>query len=132
MMEHQPDDRLEGSGALAWGASVAMSPLEIDDFLSGRWIARLGTRELHELLHALRRHRRVHRQDENALRNGAEQLKVAQQIVVELAVRQRRQGQRFGCHRRRGVIGASAKGRKVTIRDLAAKPAVNVRKRRGV
>lgn len=31
------------SGALAWSPSVAMSADEIDDFLSGRWVARLGT-----------------------------------------------------------------------------------------
>lgn len=31
------------TGALAWNPAVAMSPLEIDDFLSGRWVARLAT-----------------------------------------------------------------------------------------
>jgi len=31
------------SGALAWHPDVAMTPEEIDDFLSGRWIARLST-----------------------------------------------------------------------------------------
>ena len=31
------------SGALAWSPQVAMSQQEIDEFLSGRWVARLGT-----------------------------------------------------------------------------------------
>ena len=31
------------SGALAWHPDVAMSKEEIDDFLSGRWVARLAT-----------------------------------------------------------------------------------------
>ena len=31
------------SGALAWHPDVAMSQEEIDDFLSGRWVARLAT-----------------------------------------------------------------------------------------
>lgn len=31
------------SGALAWHPNVAMSQEEIDDFLSGRWVARLAT-----------------------------------------------------------------------------------------
>jgi hypothetical protein len=31
------------SGALAWHPQVAMTPEEIDEFLSGRWIARLAT-----------------------------------------------------------------------------------------
>lgn len=31
------------SGALAWHPNVAMTKEEIDDFLSGRWIARLAT-----------------------------------------------------------------------------------------
>ena len=31
------------SGALAWSPSVAMARDEIDSFLSGRWVARLGT-----------------------------------------------------------------------------------------
>ena len=31
------------SGALAWSPQVAMSRQEIDEFLSGRWVARLAT-----------------------------------------------------------------------------------------
>jgi nitroimidazol reductase NimA-like FMN-containing flavoprotein (pyridoxamine 5'-phosphate oxidase superfamily) len=31
------------TGALAWHPDVAMTPEEIDEFLSGRWIARLAT-----------------------------------------------------------------------------------------
>ena len=31
------------SGALAWSPQVAMNPQEIDEFLSGRWVARLAT-----------------------------------------------------------------------------------------
>lgn len=31
------------SGVLAWHPAVAMSPDEIDDFLSGRWVARIAT-----------------------------------------------------------------------------------------
>jgi hypothetical protein len=31
------------SGALAWHPAVAMTPEEIDDFLSGRWVIRLAT-----------------------------------------------------------------------------------------
>jgi hypothetical protein len=31
------------SGALAWSPEVAMSRREIDEFLSGRWVARLAT-----------------------------------------------------------------------------------------
>ena len=31
------------SGALAWHPDVAMTKEEINDFLSGRWIARLAT-----------------------------------------------------------------------------------------
>ena len=30
-------------GVLAWHPEVAMSPEEIDEFLSGRWVARLAT-----------------------------------------------------------------------------------------
>ncbi len=31
------------SGVLAWHPEVAMTPEEVDDFLSGRWVARLAT-----------------------------------------------------------------------------------------
>jgi pyridoxamine 5'-phosphate oxidase-like protein len=31
------------SGVLAWHPEVSMSPAEIDDFLSGRWVARVAT-----------------------------------------------------------------------------------------
>jgi hypothetical protein len=31
------------TGALAWNAEVNMSPAEVDDFLSGRWVARVAT-----------------------------------------------------------------------------------------
>ncbi len=32
------------SGVLAWHPAVAMTKEEIDEFLSGRWVARLATR----------------------------------------------------------------------------------------
>jgi hypothetical protein len=35
--------RMKVSGALAWHPQVEMTKEEIDDFLSGRWIARLAT-----------------------------------------------------------------------------------------
>ena len=37
------ENKLTASGALAWSQSAEMSKEEIDEFLSGRWLARLAT-----------------------------------------------------------------------------------------